>query len=139
MNSTNAQFSHIKDRDSCIYLLQEDRGRLRDDVIPRSKIGFTNRLDCTFKRFRLQIIRSASPEKLNLIHAIKVPSTSIAQKLERFLHKHFIHRKSFDYSDEWLDLSQDDISWICSLTYEKLKEALPPVTREQLETLEHAN
>jgi hypothetical protein len=59
----------------------------------------------------MQIIRSTSPEKLNLLHAIKTPSARIATKLEKLLQKRFAHKKSFDYSDEWLDLNESEKSF----------------------------
>ena len=83
-----------------------------------------------------KIIRSTSPEKLNLLHAIKTPSARIAVKLEKLLQKRFAHKKSFAYSDEWLDLDESDTNWFCNLTYESLKETLPESTRQDIIRLE---
>lgn len=114
----------IKDGEPCIYLLQEDGARLKDEVIPRCKIGSTEHLDVSFSTRRLQVIRSTSPEQLLLIHAIKMPSMKIAMKTERFLHKYFIAKQSFEHSKEWCDLGADDIRWLRGQTFESLKALL---------------
>ena len=136
MSDYEARFSHIRKGDACIYLLQEDKSRLRQDAVPRCKIGTATYLDHSFKESRMQIIRSTSPEKLNLLHAIKTPSARIAAKLEKLLQKRFAHKKSFAYSDEWLDLDESDTNWFCNLTYESLKETLPESTRQDILRLE---
>ena len=136
MSDYEARFAHIRKGDACIYLLQEDKSRLRENAVPRCKIGKASHLDCSFKESRMQIIRSTSPEKLNLLHAIKTPSARIATKLEKLLQKRFANKKSFDYSDEWLDLDEGDTNWFCNLTYESLKENLPESIRNDIRRLE---
>src|SRR5688572_6858785 len=101
----NAQtaFSHIADRDSCVYFLLEDNTRLKEGNVPRCKIGITDRLDCTLKQFRMQILRASSAEDFRVFHAIKTPSKEIARSLERLLHTRFVNKRCA-HSKEWFDL-----------------------------------
>src|ERR1043166_4745722 len=89
MINANTPFSHINDRDSCLYFLVEDSSRLKDGVSPRCKIGITDRLDCTLRQFRMQILRASSAEDFEIFHAIKTPSKEIASSVERHLHSRF--------------------------------------------------
>jgi hypothetical protein len=107
MNSKESKYS--------VYLLQEDTSRLKDGIVGRCKIGHTSELDPSFKERRLQIVRSCSPERLFLRHQIDVPSRESARALERSLHARYAVKKAFNYSSEWFDLSEDDISGFCSL------------------------
>jgi len=54
MSDYEARFSHIRKGDACIYLLQEDKSRLRQDAVPRCKIGKATHLDHSFKESRMQ-------------------------------------------------------------------------------------
>src|ERR1051325_2025031 len=107
-------FSHIKDGDACIYFLLEDNSRLKETVSPRVKIGVTNRLDCTLKQFRLQILRASSAEDFIVLHAIKAPSKEIARSLERRLHQRFAKARSA-HSLEWFDLTEEEVAWCKSM------------------------
>lgn len=111
-----------KETQSCIYLLQEDAGRLKADVVPRCKIGMTSDIDPSFNQRRMQIIRSCSPEKLILRHKIDMPSKEVARDFEGFLHARFFAKRSFDYYSEWFDLTEEDVNWFCSLTFDALKD-----------------
>jgi hypothetical protein len=123
MINADTPFSHISDGDSCIYFLLEDRSRLKEGVVPRCKIGITNRLDCTLRQFRMQILRASSAEDFEVFHAIKTPSKEIASSLERRLHVRF-GKKRCSHSKEWFDLSADDIDWCRSLNYDNLEEMI---------------
>jgi hypothetical protein len=120
MINANTRFSHINDRDSCVYFLVEDSSRLKEGVMPRCKIGITDRLDCTLRQFRLQILRASSAEDFEVFHAVKTPSKEIARSLEGVLHKCFANRRC-NHSKEWFDLTGPDIEWCRSLTYENLE------------------
>jgi hypothetical protein len=119
MNSTKPDLSHIRDGDSCIYFLLEDSRRLRNNVLPRCKIGVTDRLDCTRKQFRMQILRASSAEDFEVFHAIKAPSREMARMFERMLHQRFSKRRC-EHSKEWFDLTSEEIDWCRSLSYEDL-------------------
>ena len=120
MTNANTPFSHINDGDSCIYFLLEDTSRLRNDVLPRCKIGITDRLDCTLKQSRMQILRASSAEDFEVFHAIKTPSKEIASSVERRLHGRFANKRC-RHSREWFDLSAGDIEWCRSLSYDNLE------------------
>lgn len=121
MINANTPFAHIDDGDPCIYFLMEDRSRLRPDVVPRCKIGVTNRLDCTLRQFRMQILRASSAEDFIVFHAIKAPNKEVAALFERLLHRRFATKRS-KHSKEWFDLSIQEIDWCQSLTIEQLDE-----------------
>ena len=115
-----------------VYLWQEDGSRLKDGVIARCKIGWTSKLDTTFNNDRLQGIRSCSPELLFLRHTIATPSKNDALAVEGYLHRHFSNKRSFNYYSEWFDLSEGDIRWLCSLTFESIKAEVSQVIQRNL-------
>jgi hypothetical protein len=120
MINANTPFSHINDRDSCLYFLVEDSSRLKDGVSPRCKIGITDRLDCTLKQFRMQILRASSAEDFEVFHAVKTPSKEVARYLERLLHNRFAMRRC-KHSKEWFDLTAEEMEWCRSLSCENLE------------------
>jgi hypothetical protein len=120
MINANTPFSHINDRDSCVYFLVEDSSRLKEAVLPRCKIGITDRLDCTLRQFRMQILRASSAEAFQVFHAVKAPSREIARSLERLLQNRFAKRRC-QHSKEWFDLTAEEIEWCRSLSYENLE------------------
>jgi hypothetical protein len=84
----------------------------------------TTDIDITFTQRRMQIIRSCSPETLVLRDKIDMPSKEAAKDFEGYLQKRFFNKRSFEYYSEWFDLSEEDVAWISSLTFESLKEAV---------------